>query len=75
MTDPIRPGPAEPDVAAAELALGLLDGEERAAALRRMLAEPGFAREVERWRDAFRRPVRRRRRAVAPAADLGERGR
>ncbi len=40
----------DPDVAAAELALGLLEGEERAAALRRMLAEPGFAAEVERWR-------------------------
>lgn len=43
----------EADVAAAELALGVLDGEERAAALRRMLAEPEFAREVERWRDHF----------------------
>lgn len=41
------------DVAAAELALGVLEGEERAAALRRMLAEPDFAREVERWRDHF----------------------
>ena len=39
-----------PDMAAAELALGLLDGEERARALRRMLAEHGFAQEVERWR-------------------------
>lgn len=43
----------EPDVAAAELALGLLDGDERAAALRRMLAEPAFARDVERWRAHF----------------------
>ena len=41
------------DVAAAELALGVLDGEERAAALRRTIAEPGFGREVERWRDHF----------------------
>lgn len=41
------------DIAAAELALGVLDGEERAAALRRLLAEPDFAREVERWRDHF----------------------
>ncbi|QNE32771.1 anti-sigma factor [Sphingomonas sp. NBWT7] len=38
---------------AAELALGLLDGEERAAALRRVLAEPAFAREVEAWRTRF----------------------
>lgn len=70
-TDPIRPD-GEPDVAAAELALGLLEGEERAAALRRMLAEPGFAREVERWRDHFATlfaaiPE------VAPSAGLGER--
>ena len=43
----------EIDMAAAELALGVLDGEERAAALRRMLAEPGFAREVETWRSHF----------------------
>lgn len=39
-----------PDVEAAELALGILDGEERAVALRRVLAEPGFAQQVERWR-------------------------
>lgn len=38
---------------AAELALGLLEGEERSDALRRQLAEPAFAREVERWRDHF----------------------
>jgi anti-sigma-K factor RskA len=49
MTD-IRTPDDLPDVAAAELALGLLEGEERAAALRRVLAEPGFARDVERWR-------------------------
>lgn len=39
-----------PDMAAAELALGLLEGEDRAQALRRVLAEHGFAQEVERWR-------------------------
>lgn len=39
-----------PDLAAAELAFGLIDGEDRAAALRRVLAEPRFARAVERWR-------------------------
>ena len=39
------------DLTAAELALGVLEGEERAAALRRVLADPGFAAEVERWRD------------------------
>ena len=41
---------ASPDMAAAELALGLLDGDDRAVAIRRVLAEPGFARDVERWR-------------------------
>ena len=44
---------AEPDTDAAELALGVLDGAERAGALRRMIGEPDFAREVERWRDHF----------------------
>ncbi|WP_298672630.1 anti-sigma factor [uncultured Sphingomonas sp.] len=46
-TDAHEPGL---DMTAAELALGLLDGEERAAALRRVLAEPAFACEVEDWR-------------------------
>ena len=53
MTSDVTNPAAEPDVAAAELALGLLEGDERAAALRRMLAEPGFARDVERWRGHF----------------------
>lgn len=35
---------------AAELALGLLEGAERAEALRLMLADPGFAAEVDAWR-------------------------
>ena len=42
-----------PDTAAAELALGLLEGVERADAMRRVLAEPAFAAEVERWRTHF----------------------
>lgn len=45
MTD--APDPAE--TMAAELALGLLEGDDRAAALRRLLAEPAFAAEVEGW--------------------------
>ena len=49
MTD-IRTTDDLPDVSAAELALGVLDGEERAVALRRVLAEPGFAQSVEAWR-------------------------
>lgn len=43
----------ELDVSAAELALGVLDGDERAGVLRRVLAEPAFAAEVERWRETF----------------------
>jgi anti-sigma-K factor RskA len=35
---------------AAELALGVLGGAERAEALRLMLADPAFAAEVEAWR-------------------------
>ena len=48
--DPMR----EADIPlAAELALGVLDGEHRADAIRRVLAEPAFAREVEAWRAHF----------------------
>lgn len=54
MTDPDLRALEEPgDVLAAELALGLLEGEDRALALRRQLAEPDFAREVEHWRAHF----------------------
>ena len=72
MTDPTVMDDGEPDVAAAELALGLLEGDERAAALRRSLADPAFARDVERWRRQFGSlfasiPD------VAPAPDLGDR--
>lgn len=42
-----------PDMLAAELALGVLDGEARADALRRVMAEPDFAREVALWRAHF----------------------
>ena len=37
-------------IRAGELVLGVLDGEERAAALRQVIADPAFAREVEQWR-------------------------
>ncbi|HEX8382359.1 MAG TPA: anti-sigma factor [Sphingomonas sp.] len=40
-------------ILAGELALGLLDGEERGEALRLMLADRDFARAVEAWRDHF----------------------
>ena len=52
MADPLT-AEAEPpaaEVMAGELVLGLLDGEERAEALRRMVHEPAFARAVEQWR-------------------------
>lgn len=52
-SDVTSPAGAERDMTAAELALGLLDGDERAKALRRLLAEPAFAREVEQWRNRF----------------------
>lgn len=41
------------DLTAAELALGILDGEERAAAMRRVLSDRTFAAEVETWREHF----------------------
>lgn len=43
----------EDQVDAAELALGLLDGAERTAAVERMLADSEFAMEVAWWRDRF----------------------
>jgi anti-sigma-K factor RskA len=73
MTDADSPitGP-DPDVAAAELALGLLEGEERALALRRMLSDPAFARDVERWRMEFA-ALFARIPEVSPAPQVGER--
>ncbi|WP_294329469.1 anti-sigma factor [uncultured Sphingomonas sp.] len=48
MAEPLRP--EDEDIAlAAELALGVLEGAELAAARRRQLADPGFAAAVERW--------------------------
>lgn len=44
---------ADRDPLAGEFALGLLEGDERAAAVRRLLAEPGFAADVEWWRTQF----------------------
>lgn len=41
----------ELDAMAAELALGVLEGEERAEALRLALANPDFAAAVQAWRD------------------------
>ena len=44
-----EPTPPERDLLAAELALGLLDGTERAEALRLCLSDPAFARAVDAW--------------------------
>ncbi|MEO1044982.1 MAG: anti-sigma factor [Pseudomonadota bacterium] len=38
------------DVLAGELALGVLEGQERADALRKLLSDPDFAERVEHWR-------------------------
>ncbi len=68
----LPPAGAEPDVTAAELALGLIDGDERAAALRRQLAEPAFAREVDWWRAHFA-TLFARVPEIAPSADVEQR--
>ena len=62
------PFPTDPDVAAAELALGLLEGDERATALRRQLADPAFAREVQHWREHFAALFAGSQERVPPAA-------
>ena len=69
----IDPVLSEEDVVlAGELALGVLEGDELAGARRRLIAEPAFAREVERWRDHFA-SVALRGPAVTPSADLERR--
>lgn len=47
MAEPMPP--EERDALAAELALGLLEGEDRAQAMRLVLSDPAFAAEVEAW--------------------------
>ena len=47
MTEPLSP---DHDLLAAELALGVLEGEARAEALRLALADPVFAAAVDAWR-------------------------
>lgn len=59
-------------ITAAELALGLLDGPDRAAALERLLADPEFATEVAAWRDRFA-DLLDRYDPVDPPADLIDR--
>lgn len=52
MADDLAPDQAR-DALAAELALGLLDGQARADALRLQLADPGFAGQVAAWEARF----------------------
>lgn len=51
MADDVDPPETDPDILAGELAMGLLDGAERAAALRRLLSDPDFGRRVDAWRE------------------------
>ena len=51
MSDPSIPDPDEPDMTAAEYALGVLDGDERRAAAARLVTDPAFAAEVASWED------------------------
>lgn len=49
-TGPLKDDEApEDDALAAELVLGLLDGEEKAVALRKQLSDPKFAHSVDAW--------------------------
>jgi anti-sigma-K factor RskA len=48
MADPSG-SPPDREALAAELALGLLEGADRAEALRLCLSDPAFAAEVEAW--------------------------
>lgn len=52
MADDLTPS-QERDTLAAELALGLLEGEARAEALRLRLADPAFAAQVAAWEEKF----------------------
>jgi len=62
----------DPEALAAEHALGVLSGRERAAAEARMATDPAFAAEVEVWR-ARLSPLAGEIPALAPPADLWSR--
>lgn len=65
-------GETERDALAAELAMGLLDGEERREAERLAARDPEFAAEVQRWGERLA-PMLDEVAEVAPPADLFER--
>lgn len=62
----------EPDIAAAEYALGLLTGEELRSAWARAGSDPVFAADVARWQGRLA-PLLQEVDAVAPPADLWRR--
>lgn len=68
----IGPELPEPEATAAEHALGLLSAGERAAAERRMAADPAFAAQVEAWRVRLA-PLIAEIAPVTPPADLWRR--
>ena len=53
MSDPAFTPSDEDDLLAAEVALGLTEGEERAAARTRLLTDRDFARRVADWQERF----------------------
>jgi anti-sigma-K factor RskA len=53
IADDHRPDEGGDDLLAAEFVLGVLSSDERAAAARRIEAEPDFSRAVERWEGHF----------------------
>ncbi|MEH3040029.1 MAG: anti-sigma factor [Sphingomonas paucimobilis] len=65
---------AEHDMLAGELALGLLEGDERAQAMRRTLSDPTFAREVEWWRSRLSSMLAGYSRVPAPAGLIDDIG-
>lgn len=67
MSDALLPEGAPEDLAA-ELALGVLDGAERAAAERRVLADPKFAGEVEAWSNRLAKLAEEAESREAPAS-------
>ncbi len=61
----------ERELMAAEYALGLNDGEERAAAMRMQLADAGFAALIQQWHKRFAALYRQYPSVEAPPAILG----
>lgn len=69
-TDPMKDGEAPDDeTLAAELVLGLLDGDDKAAALRKQLSDPAFARAVDAWNERID-PMFQEFQDVEPAASV-----